>query len=127
MSRVRVKICGLSSREEVQLAVKAGADAVGFVVDVPDSPRNLSVSEARRLIRSVPVFVESVAITVPEDVRLAATKLVAGIIEEKNIEIAGEIKSEKLGEYAITLQDVEKMANHLGIKEILDHYRRIYV
>ena len=63
--------------------------------------------------------------TVPEDVRLAATKLVAGIIEEKNLDIAGEIKSERLGEYSITVQDVEKMANHLGIKDILNQYRII--
>jgi len=65
------------------------------------------------------------SVTIPEDVRLAATKLVAGIIEEKNIDIAGEIKSERLGEYAITVQDVEKMANHLGIKDILNQYRII--
>ena len=63
--------------------------------------------------------------SVPEDIRLAATKLVAGIIAEKNLDIAGEIKSEKLGEYQITVQDVEKQANHLGIDKILDHYRNI--
>ena len=63
--------------------------------------------------------------SVPEDIRLVATKLVAGIISEKNLDIAGEIKSEKLGEYSVTLQDVERQANHLGIKEVLDRYRLI--
>lgn len=63
--------------------------------------------------------------SVPEDIRLVATKLVAGIISEKNLDIAGEIKSERLGEYSVTLQDVEKQANHLGIKEVLDRYRLI--
>lgn len=66
--------------------------------------------------------------TVPEDIRLAATKLVAGIIAEQNLDLAGEVKSEKLGEYAISFNDVEKMANHLKVKkDILDKYRRISV
>jgi phosphoribosylanthranilate isomerase len=47
------------------MAVDAGADAVGFVVDAPRSPRNLSVVEARRLIENAPVFVETVVVTVP--------------------------------------------------------------
>jgi len=65
------------------------------------------------------------ASSVPKDIELVATKLVAGIIEEKQIDIAGEIKSEKLGEYSVTAQDIEKMANHLGVLEILDKYRKI--
>jgi phosphoribosylanthranilate isomerase len=45
----------------------AGADAVGFVVGVNSSPRNLSIIEAERLIRQVPPFVKSVLVTVPKD------------------------------------------------------------
>ena len=67
------------------------------------------------------------ASTVPEDIRLVATKLVAGIIEEKNIQMTGEIKSESLGEYSVTLQDVSKMSNHLQVESILDKYRKILV
>ena len=64
------------------------------------------------------------SVNVPEDVRLVATKLVAGIIEEKNIDIAGEIKSEKLGEYQVAVQDVSKMANHLDSFAVLDFYKK---
>lgn len=42
-----VKICGLTSREAVQAAVEAGADAVGFVFAA--SPRQITPAEARRL------------------------------------------------------------------------------
>jgi len=67
------------------------------------------------------------ASTVPEDIRLVATKLVAGIIEEKYIKEVGVIKSERLGEYSVTIQDIEKMANRLGVLQILDRYRKIEI
>ena len=39
MRRVRVKICGITREEDLDAAVAAGADAVGFLVGVPSSPR----------------------------------------------------------------------------------------
>ena len=68
MTRVRVKICGITSPKDLLTAVEAGADAVGFIVDVPQSPRNLSVDKAGKLIQATPVFVDTVMVTVPEDV-----------------------------------------------------------
>jgi phosphoribosylanthranilate isomerase len=49
------------------MAVEAGADAVGFIVDVPQSPRNLSRNEAKKLMELTPIFIETVAVTVPKD------------------------------------------------------------
>ena len=64
MKGVRVKICGITRKEDLYAASEAGADAVGFVVGVSSSPRNLSFAEAERLIRKVPPFVKSVLVTV---------------------------------------------------------------
>ena len=61
---VRVKICGITRKEDLAAAAAAGADAVGFVVGVASSPRNLSLTEAEKLIRQVPPFVTSVLVTV---------------------------------------------------------------
>ena len=61
MGRLWIKICGLRSREAIEAAVTAGADALGFVFHA-DSPRNLSVEEARELQRTVPAGVERVAV-----------------------------------------------------------------
>ena len=49
----------------MEAAVAAGADAVGFVVGVPASTRDLSLERAARLVRQVPVFTSSVLVMVP--------------------------------------------------------------
>jgi phosphoribosylanthranilate isomerase len=68
MSPTRVKICGITSRKDLHTSVKAGADAVGFVVDAPRSPRNLTLKNAKRLVEATPIFIETVAVTVPQDI-----------------------------------------------------------
>ncbi|MDE1853152.1 MAG: phosphoribosylanthranilate isomerase [Thaumarchaeota archaeon] len=60
---VRVKICGLTREEDVAEAVKAGADAVGFISGFPESPRNLSLSRVAQLMGAVPPFVDRVLVT----------------------------------------------------------------
>ena len=64
MRRVRVKICGITSKEDLEAAVDAGADALGFVVDVPESPRNMSMARAHTLVEATPPFVQSVVVSV---------------------------------------------------------------
>jgi len=66
--KVRVKICGITREEDLAVAVAAGADAVGFIVGVPSSPRNLTLEKAERLVKQVPVFVDSVVVTVPDSI-----------------------------------------------------------
>jgi phosphoribosylanthranilate isomerase len=68
MNAVRVKICGITRREDLDAAAAAGANAVGFVVGAPASPRNLSLETAANLFRQVPPFVKSVLVTVPASV-----------------------------------------------------------
>jgi phosphoribosylanthranilate isomerase len=65
MNAVRVKICGITRKEDLDAAAAAGADAVGFVVGVASSPRNIALEKAEKLIRQVPPFVKSVLVTVP--------------------------------------------------------------
>ena len=68
MRKVKVKICGITREEDLAVAVAAGADAVGFVVGVISSPRNLTLKKAEKLIRKVPIFVDSVAVTVTNNI-----------------------------------------------------------
>ncbi|MCW4015996.1 MAG: phosphoribosylanthranilate isomerase [Candidatus Bathyarchaeota archaeon] len=68
MRNPRVKICGLTREEDLAVAVAAGADAVGFLVGVPSSPRNLTLEKAKTLLKQVPVFVDSVVVTPPTSI-----------------------------------------------------------
>jgi phosphoribosylanthranilate isomerase len=62
-SRTRVKICGLTRSIDVQAAIQAGADAVGFVFYSP-SPRAVTAAQAAELLKSVPPFVQTVGLFV---------------------------------------------------------------
>ncbi|MDH3538598.1 MAG: phosphoribosylanthranilate isomerase [Acidimicrobiia bacterium] len=59
-----VKVCGLGSPAEVEAAVTAGADAVGFVFYEP-SPRNVTAARARILGAGAGIM--TVAVTVDLD------------------------------------------------------------
>jgi phosphoribosylanthranilate isomerase len=61
-----VKICGLSTPETLDVALEAGADAVGFVF-FPPSPRNISFDQARALANRVQGKARKVALTVDAD------------------------------------------------------------
>ena len=63
-----MKICGITRKEDLDAAATAGADAVGFVVGVASSPRNIALEKAEKLIRQVPPFVKSVLVTVPKSI-----------------------------------------------------------
>ena len=61
-----VKICGLSTPETLDVALDAGADAVGFNF-FPPSPRYVSLAAARDLGARVKGRAEKVAVTVDLD------------------------------------------------------------
>jgi phosphoribosylanthranilate isomerase len=61
-----VKICGLSTRETLEIALDAGADMVGFVF-FPPSPRHVSLETGRDLGRQVKRRALKVALTVDAD------------------------------------------------------------
>ena len=65
MTRVKVKICGLTRDEDVKAAVAAGADAIGFVFTA--SPRRISIDTAVRLSSYVPKGVLRVGLLLDQD------------------------------------------------------------
>lgn len=61
MTRVKVKICGLTRAGDVRVAINHGADALGFVF-VPASKRCISAADAVELCAQVPAFVSRVGL-----------------------------------------------------------------
>ena len=66
MHRTRIKICGLTREQDVDAAVEAGADALGFVM-YAKSPRAVSPARAGELARRLPPFVTPVLLFVNAD------------------------------------------------------------
>lgn len=62
----RVKICGLTSAQDLQDAARAGAHYAGFVF-FPKSPRHLALDAARALAVGAPVGLAKVALVVNPD------------------------------------------------------------
>ena len=71
--RTRIKICGLTREQDVDAAVEAGADAIGFVLYAP-SPRAVNAARAGELARRLPPFVTPVLLFV----NATATEIEAG-------------------------------------------------
>lgn len=81
--KTRIKICGLTREADVDAAVAAGADAIGFVFYAP-SPRYVSPQRAAELARRIPPFVEVVGLFVNESaeaVRAACAALPISILQ----------------------------------------------
>ena len=66
MAGVQVKICGLSTPDQVRWAVEAGARYIGFVF-FAKSPRNVAIETAAALALEVPPGVAKVALVVDPD------------------------------------------------------------
>ncbi len=77
---VEAKICGLSTPESVEAAVRFGARFVGFVT-FPKSPRHISTDTMRALGTLVPETVTRVGLFVDPDDALLDEKLATGALD----------------------------------------------
>jgi phosphoribosylanthranilate isomerase len=81
--RTRIKICGLTREQDVEAAVEAGADAVGFVL-YDKSPRFVDARRAGELALRLPPFVTPVLLFVnasAQAVRAACDHVPAAMLQ----------------------------------------------
>ena len=83
MPRTRIKICGLTREADVDEAIEAGADAIGFVL-YPKSPRAVTLARAAELVRRMPPFITPVLLVVnasPQELRVATEELPQALLQ----------------------------------------------
>src|SRR6218665_35702 len=83
MTRTRIKICGITREQDLDAAVAAGADAVGFVL-YAKSPRYVTPRRAAELARRLPPFVTPVLLfvnTPPEEVATACDQVPGAMVQ----------------------------------------------
>lgn len=87
-----VKICGNRRREDIEFA--AGADYLGFIVEVADSPRSLSIADATPLVRQAAGNAQTVAVVKSTEKEFLSN--VCSSLETDYIQIQLEVEPETL-------------------------------
>lgn len=109
MTRTRIKICGNTNPADLAYAILCGADAVGFITDVPvRSPRKIDVETAKELIKQVPVFVDSVLVIMPDNLGSAMA-----LIRETHptcVQIHSDLPVSELAEISKTVKLIKTIA-----------------
>ena len=62
----RIKICGITNLDDGLEAIAAGVDALGFVF-VPNTPRYITPSQAKLVIKQLPPFITNVGLFVDSE------------------------------------------------------------
>jgi phosphoribosylanthranilate isomerase len=96
--RTRVKICGITRKDDAREAARAGADAIGLVF-YPQSPRFLSVERAVEIRDALPPFVQAVALFVNPDAAQVAQ--VIGRVRPAMLQFHGAESPEFCGQFGV--------------------------
>lgn len=108
---MKVKICGITSAEDIKIVNACKPDFAGFVMFFPKSKRNLSPETAKSLIEMLDKNVLSVAVTVSPTLEQVKTAYDCGF---DYIQIHGEVGEDVLSNpylkviRAFNVSDLEK-------------------
>ena len=112
-----IKICGITQLEDAQLAVHAGADAIGFVF--AESPRRMTPEAVREITKELPSSVEKIGVFVKAQTEeiIAACKI-AGL---SGVQLHGESFAGHAPNLASHLR--AQLKNHSGKLRVIEVVR----
>ncbi len=103
---VKVKICGFTNTEDLRVACTLDVDMVGTIVEIPRSPRRVTIEEAKQILAAASKGVDRVAVAMPKNL---------GEVER----IARELKPDYLQIHlTFPTDEILELKKRLGIKLI---------
>ncbi|MBK5190173.1 MAG: phosphoribosylanthranilate isomerase [Methanosarcinales archaeon] len=103
---VKVKICGITNKEDAHLVVDSGADMLGMIVDVPvETPRKISIDEAEEISKEIGDAIDIVVVLCPGSVEEVET--VVRKIEPFGVQLHGFESEEFLKSVREALPDLK--------------------
>ncbi|TFG24418.1 MAG: phosphoribosylanthranilate isomerase [Promethearchaeota archaeon] len=97
-----VKVCGLKETEHIELCSKNEANAVGFIYNVPNSPRNLEKSKLMNLLNDIPKNLLRVVVFKPQNV--LELEKITNEIDVDLYQIHNNFEEQELDEISIDLK-----------------------
>ncbi len=110
---VKVKICGLTRREDIEAVNEYGTDAAGFVLGVEKSKRNIELAKAARLMQGLDESIRKVAVTISPSLDFVKEIEQAGF---DILQVHGRLEKEILDETNL------KIWRAVNIKDSLEEY-----
>jgi phosphoribosylanthranilate isomerase len=118
--RTRVKICGITRREDAQEAARVGADAIGLVF-YPPSPRAVNVPQAREIVQGLPPFVTVVGLFVD-----GRREDIARVLQQVRIDLLqfhGDEPPEACGDFGRPYLKAVRMRQGVDLPALRGRYR----
>jgi len=110
-----VKVCGTTNLHDAQLAIAAGADALGFIF--APSPRRIEISDAAEIIANLPNGIEKIGVFVNETpAQVAAVTQQVGL---SGVQLHGDEPAGQLAEFRQALGE-RKIIKTLQARDILN-------
>ncbi|MFW5451426.1 MAG: phosphoribosylanthranilate isomerase [Methylophagaceae bacterium] len=118
--RTRVKICGITRRQDAEFAIEMGADALGLVF-YSSSPRSVTIAQAQQIIEGLPPFVSIVALFVnadPEQVHMCLKSMRIDVLQ-----FHGDESPEYCEQFDRPYLKAVRMRDDIDLTHVAENYR----
>ncbi len=105
--RTRIKVCCIANRSEADVAINAGADALGLVAEMPSGPGPISDDEIRAILPHIPPPISAFLLTS----RTQADAIAEHVKETgaRTVQIVSHIDSEESRRLAELIPEVQRV------------------
>jgi phosphoribosylanthranilate isomerase len=118
---IQVKICGITRVEDALAAAESGADFIGVIVEIGDSPRSVSPATAQRIIAASRAPVVMLLEKSPAEI-----EKIAGSLQPYAVQLVGEVEPETVERLVTrirsriwkTVQVPQRGAEHAPLAEL---------